>query len=38
LAKSGLAALGAGSAAKTEPAIKEADKTVIRKEEIDFMA
>jgi hypothetical protein len=38
LAKSGLAALGAGPAAKAEPATKAADRAVIKREEIDFMA
>jgi hypothetical protein len=38
LAKSGLAAWGAGPAAKAEPASKVADKVANKKEVIDFMA
>jgi hypothetical protein len=38
LAKSGLAALAAGPAARAEPATKAADRAVTKREKIDFMA
>jgi hypothetical protein len=33
-----LAACGAGPAAKAEPATKAADRAVVKREKIDFMA